>query len=60
MRAGYAMFPQGNVVSEPDALPDQARMTHELSLANLAGELGFDSSGSRSTTSATTTSHPPR
>ena len=43
MKAGYAMFPQGNVVSEPDTLPDQARMTHELSLANLAGELGFDS-----------------
>ena len=43
MKAGYAMFPQGNVVSEPDTLPDQTRMAHELSMANLAGELGFDS-----------------
>ena len=43
MKAGYAMFPQGNVVSEPTTLPDQTRMAHELSMANLAGELGFDS-----------------
>ena len=43
MKAGYAMFPQGNVVSETTTLPDPTRMAHELSLANIAGELAFDS-----------------
>ena len=43
MKAGYAMFPQGNVAGEPDALPDQERMRRELRLVDVAGELGFDS-----------------
>ena len=43
MKAGYAMFPQGNVAGEPDALPDRERMRRELRLVDVAGELGFDS-----------------
>ena len=43
MKAGYAMFPQGNIDGEPEVLSDQERMGRELRLANLAGELGFDS-----------------
>jgi alkanesulfonate monooxygenase SsuD/methylene tetrahydromethanopterin reductase-like flavin-dependent oxidoreductase (luciferase family) len=42
MKAGYAMFPQGNIDGEPEAMSDQERMSRELRLANLAGELGFD------------------
>ena len=43
MKAGYAMFPQGNIAGETEAMPDQERMDRELRLANLAGEVGFDS-----------------
>ncbi len=43
MKAGFAMFPQGNVAGESTALDDRDRMPRELGLAQLAGDLGFDS-----------------
>jgi len=42
MRVGYLIFPQGNVESEPAALPDPERIPQELALLDLAGSLGFD------------------
>ncbi|MFN8188445.1 MAG: LLM class flavin-dependent oxidoreductase [Gaiellales bacterium] len=42
MRIGYLIFPQGNVESEPAALPDPERVPQELALLDLAGSLGFD------------------
>ena len=42
MKVSYAMFPQGNVVSDPESIADVVRMPRELALANLAGGLGFD------------------
>ncbi len=43
MKIGYAMFPQGNVTSERQALDDPERMVRELALVDVAGGLGFDS-----------------
>jgi alkanesulfonate monooxygenase SsuD/methylene tetrahydromethanopterin reductase-like flavin-dependent oxidoreductase (luciferase family) len=43
VKAGYAMFPQGNVAGESATLDDRDRMPREIGLAHLAGELGFDS-----------------
>jgi alkanesulfonate monooxygenase SsuD/methylene tetrahydromethanopterin reductase-like flavin-dependent oxidoreductase (luciferase family) len=45
MDVGYAMFPQGNVLSEDEnpPRPDAERMRHELALIDLVGEYGFSS-----------------